>query len=69
MDDHAPRPDPRKVRQGLAIIAAVVMVAVVLLIVLDEPLAKAVMLAVALSGFVRAYLLSRSLRAERKPLS
>ena len=64
MSDHAPRPDPRKVRQGLAIIAAVVVVALVLLFVLEEPIAKAVMLAVALSGFVRAFLLSRSLRSE-----
>lgn len=62
MDDHAAQPDPRKVRQGLAIVTVAVVVALVLLFVLDDPIAKAVMLAVALSGFVRAFLLSRSLR-------
>lgn len=64
MDDHAPRPDPRKVRQGLAIVAAVVVVSLVLFFVLDEPIPRAAMLAVAVSGFVRAFLLARSLRSE-----
>lgn len=63
MDDHAPRTDPRKVRLGLAIIVVVVAVALVLFFVLDAPVARAVMLAVAVSGFVRAFLLARSLRA------
>ena len=54
----------RKVRQGLAIVTVAVVVAIVLLFVLEDPIAKAVMLAVALSGFARAFLLSRSLRRE-----
>jgi len=58
----APQVDPRKVRIGLIVIAIVVVVAAVLVAVLDDPLGRAVMLAVAAVGIVRAYLLSRSLR-------
>jgi Flp pilus assembly protein TadB len=58
----APQPDRRKVRIGLAIISVVVVVAVVLFAVVDDPIGRAVMFAIAALGLVRAYLLSRSLR-------
>jgi hypothetical protein len=58
----APQVDPRKVRMGLIVIAIVVVVAAVLVAVLDDPLGRAVMLAVAAVGIVRAFLLTRSLR-------
>ena len=58
----APQVDPRKVRIGLIVIAIVVVVAAVLVAVLDDPLGRAVMLAVAAIGIVRAFLLTRSLR-------
>jgi hypothetical protein len=57
-----PQIDRRKVRIGLAIISLVVVVAVVLFAVIDDPIGRALMFAVAALGIVRAYLLSRSLR-------
>ena len=62
MPDSGPQPDPRKVRAGLILVVLVVAVSVVLLVVIDDPLGKIVMLAVALTAFVRALLLTRSLR-------
>lgn len=56
--------NPRKVRAGLIIVGVVVAVSVVLLVVIDEPVGKAVMLAVAATAFVRAFLLTRSLRRQ-----
>ena len=57
-----PQIDRRMVRIGLAIISLVVVVAVVLFAVIDDPIGRALMFAVAALGIVRAYLLSRSLR-------
>ena len=57
-----PQVDPRKVRIGLAMISVVVLVAVVLFVVIDDPVGRAVMFAVAVLGIVRAFLLTRSLR-------
>ena len=54
--------DRRRVRLGLAVVAVVVVVAGVLVAVLEDPVGRAVMLAVAALGVVRAFLLSRSLR-------
>ena len=54
--------DPRKVRIGLAIVSLVVLLAVILFVLVDDPIGRAVMFAVAAMGVVRAYLLSRSLR-------
>ncbi len=59
--------NPRKVRAGLIIVGVVVAVSVVLLVVIDEPVGKAVMLAVAATAFVRAFLLTRSLRRQDHP--
>ena len=57
-----PQVNPRKVRIGLAMISIVVVVALVLIAVIDDPLGRALMFAVAALGIVRAFLLSRSLR-------
>jgi hypothetical protein len=61
-DAGAPSPDPRKVRVGLAIITVVVAIAIVLFVILDDPVGRAVMFAIAVLGLVRAFLLSRSVR-------
>lgn len=61
-EPNAQETDPRKVRIGLIVIVIVVVVAAVLVAVLDDPVGRAVMLAVAAVGIVRAFLLSRSLR-------
>jgi hypothetical protein len=61
-EPHAPQPDQRKVRIGLAIISTVVLIAIALFLVVDDPVGRAVMFAIALLGIVRAFLLSRSLR-------
>jgi len=63
MSDPEPlQPDRRKVRVGLAMISVVVIVALVLFALVDDPIGRAVMFAIAVLGMVRAYLLSRSLR-------
>lgn len=62
MTDDVRQTDPTKVRQGLAIITAVVLIAVVLFFVIDAPVGKAMMVAVAFTAAVRAFLFSRSLR-------
>jgi hypothetical protein len=61
------QPDQRKVRMGLALVTVVVFVAGTLVVVVDDPFGRAVMLAVAALGFVRAYLLTRSLRRDARP--
>ena len=63
-DPGTPEVDARKVRIGLIVIVIVVAVATVLVAVLDDPVGRAVMLAVASVGIVRAFLLSRSLRSD-----
>jgi Flp pilus assembly protein TadB len=62
-----PQMDSRKVRMGLAIVTVIVLVALVLVAVVDDPVGRAVMLAVAALGFVRAFLLTRSLRRDLRP--
>lgn len=54
--------NPTKVRQGLALISVVVLIACVLFVVIDDAPGKAMMLVVAGIALVRAFLLSRSLR-------
>lgn len=61
-----PEIDRRKVRIGLALISAVVIVAFAMVFLVEAAAGKAVMFAIALTAFVRAYLLSRSLRHERR---
>ena len=62
MTEPEPQLDPRKVRIGLLMISVVVAVAIVLLFVIDDPVGRAVMFAVAALGVIRAFLLTRSLR-------
>ena len=62
MTEPDPQLDPRKVRLGLAMVSIVVVVAVALLFVIDDPLGRAVMFGVAALGVTRAFLLTRSLR-------
>jgi hypothetical protein len=59
-----PQMNLAKVRIGLAIISVVVVVAVVMFFVVEPPAGKAVMFAIALTAFVRAALLVRSLRRD-----
>lgn len=54
--------DPRKVRIGLALICAVVVIALAAMAVIEDPFGRALMFAVAATAFVRAYLLFRWLR-------
>lgn len=64
-DEPTPEIDRTRIRIGLAVITLVVIASLVLLVVVEAPAGKAVMFAIALTAFVRAYLLSKSLRAER----
>lgn len=54
--------DPRKVRIGLGMVTAVVVVALALTTVIDSGVGRAVMAGIVLLGIGRAYLLYRSLR-------
>jgi Na+/proline symporter len=62
MSDGMGELDPRKVRIGLAMVVAVVVIALVLAAVVDSDLGRAIMLGIAVLGIVRAFLLYRSLR-------
>lgn len=65
-DDTPPEIDPRKIRMGLGLITVVVVVSIVLLFAVGSPLGKAVMFAIAVTAFYRAFRLTRSLHAERQ---
>jgi hypothetical protein len=58
--------DRRKIRAGLAIVTVVVLAALILMAVIDSGLGRAVMFAIAVTAFVRALLLARSLRRGRE---
>lgn len=65
MTDASPPPvDRMKVRLGLAIIAFVLVVSLVLVFVLAAAVLKALMFAIAVTAFVRVFLLARSLRSD-----
>ena len=64
-DETPPQRSVAKVRIGLALIGVVILVALVMIAVIEAPAGKAVMLAIALTAFVRAYLLYRDLRREQ----
>jgi hypothetical protein len=55
-----------KVRLGLALIGVVILVALVMAVVVEAPVGKALMFAIAVTAVVRAYLLYRSLRREQQ---
>jgi hypothetical protein len=61
--DEPPQIDRTKIRLGLALVSVVVVVAIVLFLVVDDGLGRAVMFGVALAGFIRIYLLTRALRS------
>jgi hypothetical protein len=54
--------DIRKVRIGLAMITAVVVITIVGLVIVESALGKAIMFAVAATAIVRAFLLVRWLK-------
>ena len=64
-DDPQPEISRTKIRIGLALISVVIIGSLILLFVVEAAAGKAVMFAIALTAFVRAYLLTKSLRAER----
>ena len=64
-DETPPQRSVAKVRIGLALIGVVILVALVMIAVIEAPAGKAVMFAIALTAFVRAYLLYRDLRREQ----
>ena len=60
--DPAPDVDPRRIRIGVAILGVTFVVAVVLALIVTDPLGRTIMIAVTVVSFVRAALLIRSLR-------
>lgn len=66
MPEPEPTFDRRKIRIGLAVISGVVVAALVMFFVVSAPAGKAVMFAIAATALVRAYLLTRSLRADQQ---
>jgi len=58
--------DRTKIRLGLALVTLVVAAALVILVAADSALARAIMFAIAVTGFVRAYRLVRALRADAR---
>jgi hypothetical protein len=54
--------DPKRIRLGLAIVSVVFLVSLVLAAIINDPLGRAVMAAIALSAIIRAGLLIRSVR-------
>ncbi|MGI8663839.1 MAG: hypothetical protein ACR2LQ_11625 [Acidimicrobiales bacterium] len=61
-DDNPRELDRRKIRLGLAMVSVVVVIAVAMFFIVEAPAGKALMFAIALTAFVRAYLLSRRVR-------
>jgi hypothetical protein len=57
--------DRTKIRIGFACISVVVIVAIVTFFAVEAPAGKAVMFAIALTAFLRAFLLVRSTTASR----
>jgi hypothetical protein len=56
-------PDRRKVRAGLALVSIVVLVAIVLAVTVTAPAGRLLMIVIAAVAIIRAFLLTRSLRA------
>jgi Flp pilus assembly protein TadB len=57
-----PEIDPRRVRAGLIILAVVVAVAVILVLAVDQPLLRAVIV----FTFVRMFLITRAVRRDAR---
>jgi hypothetical protein len=54
--------DPRRVRLGLAIVVGVVVIALVMAVVVDAPAGRALMIVIAATAIVRAFMLVRWIR-------
>jgi hypothetical protein len=65
MTDQSPQLNPRKIRIGLVLIAVVFVAAVVLFIVVDSAVARAIFFALGVLAIVRAVSLVRWLRGQR----
>jgi uncharacterized membrane protein len=58
----SPDVDPRRVRIGLVFLTVVVVVALVIAVVVDDVVARVLMIGIALFTVARAYLIARALR-------
>jgi hypothetical protein len=58
--------DPKRVRAGLAVLSLVVVAALVLAVVLDEPVARLLMIGIVLFTAMRMYLLTRRVRRDAR---
>jgi hypothetical protein len=65
-DEPSDQYDPRRIRAGLVILGVVVLVAAVLAIILDEGLARLLMLAIIVFTVVRMFLLTRRVRRDAR---
>jgi uncharacterized membrane protein len=65
-DEPSDQYDPRRIRAGLVILGLVVLVAAVLAILLDEGLARLIMLAIIVFTVVRMFLLTRRVRRDAR---
>jgi hypothetical protein len=66
MSDPSSEIDPRRVRAGLAVVSLTFLVALVLALVIDDPLGRTVMAGIVVASLVRAALLVRSLRRDAR---
>ncbi|HKY14656.1 MAG TPA: hypothetical protein VJM33_06995 [Microthrixaceae bacterium] len=64
MSDVSPQLNPGKIRLGLALVAVVFVVSVVLFVVADDTIARAIFFALGVFAIVRAVMLVRWLRRE-----
>ncbi len=67
MTDATPPPNPRKVRLGLLIIGVILVVAIILAIVVKDPVGRAIFVAIMILAFVRMILLVNWLRRGGAP--
>jgi hypothetical protein len=56
--------DPKRVRAGLAVLSVVVGVALVLAVLIDEPIVRLLMAGIVVFTVVRMFLLTRSVRRD-----
>ena len=64
-DAGPPEIDPRRVRLGLAMLVVVLLVALALALVIDDPLGRLIMAGIVLFAVARTYVLVRAQRAGR----
>ncbi len=66
MTEPNPDVDPRRIRLGLIILTIVFLIALVLALVVDDAVGRALMTGILVVAFVRAALLVRSLRRDAR---